>query len=183
MCTLNLAVLIRNSVPEQAAQMSRLARDAVSHCADCSACAGAMMPPCELYMTRAAFAQLERFLAGLDRQHSYYSVSNVAGLIREEKLDIPCDLKLTLFVGEGDQDVDQAPHMNVVPIPLLGLVRVLGVTLRQALHMSDACVRSCWTGIRRRTWRSCSSRCWAWCAPSITTRRWRGHTSVDTHTC
>ena len=88
-------------------------------------------------MTCAVFAQLERFLAGLDRQHSYYSVSHVAGLIREERLDIPCDLKLTLFVGEGDQDVDQAPHMNVVPIPLLGLVRFL----RRDLSADPACAR------------------------------------------
>ena len=70
-------------------------------------------------------AQLERFLAGLDRQHSYYSVSHIAGLIKAEKIDIPCDLKLTLFIAEGEQDVNHAPHVRVVPIPLLGSVRML----------------------------------------------------------
>ena len=67
-------------------------------------------------------AQLEQFLAGLDREHSYYSVSHIAGLIRAEKIDIPCDLKLTLFVAEGEQDIDQVPHVKIVPIPLFGSV-------------------------------------------------------------
>ena len=69
-------------------------------------------------------AQLERFLAGLDRRHSYYSVSHIAGLIKAEKIDVPCDVKLTLFIGEGDHDTDFAPHLKVVPIPLLGSVRL-----------------------------------------------------------
>ena len=67
----------------------------------------------------ASVAQLERFLVALDRRHSYYSVTQFAGLILAEKIDIPCDLKLTLFAGGGDQDKQFAPHLTVYPIPLL----------------------------------------------------------------
>ena len=60
---------------------------------------------------------------GLDKRHSYYSVTQFAGLILAENIDIPCDLKLTLFAGGGDQDKEVAPHLNVLPIPLLAGVR------------------------------------------------------------
>ncbi len=50
-------------------------------------------------------------------------MTQFAGLILAEKIDIPCDLKLTLFAGGGDQDKEWAPHLGVVPIPLLAGVR------------------------------------------------------------
>ena len=59
----------------------------------------------------------------MDRQHSYYSVSHIAGLIKAERIDIPCDLKLTLFIAEGEQDTVHAPHLRIVPIPLLSSAR------------------------------------------------------------
>ena len=63
--------------------------------------------------------QVEAVLQGLDRRRSYFSVVQFAGLIREEQLAIPCDLKLTLFVGGGTEDLQQAPQLSLLPIPLL----------------------------------------------------------------
>ena len=50
-------------------------------------------------------------------------MTQFAGLILAENIDIPCDLKLTLFAGGGDQDKEFAPHLTVQPIPLLAGVR------------------------------------------------------------
>ena len=80
-------------------------------------------------------AQLERFLVGLDRRHTYYSVTQFAGLILAEKIDIPCDLKLTLFAGGGDQDKQFAPHLTVHPIPLLA-----GVSSARTAALRHRCV-------------------------------------------
>ena len=41
---------------------------------------------------------------------------------RVEQLHIPCDLKLTLFIGGGVEDGAQAPHLTFIPIPLLSKV-------------------------------------------------------------
>lgn len=68
-------------------------------------------------------AQIERLLAGLDRGRSYFSVVHFAGLLAKEQVDIPCDLKLTLFMGGGPEDALWAPHITYVPIPLLLKVR------------------------------------------------------------
>ena len=68
-------------------------------------------------------SQLERVLTKLDKRHTYFTVTQFAGLILAERIDIPCDLKLTLFAGGGDQDKEWAPHLGVVPIPLLAGVR------------------------------------------------------------
>ena len=67
--------------------------------------------------------QIEGVLAGLDRQRSYFSVVHFAGLLAKEQIVIPCDLKLTLFVGGGPEDSLWAPHVTYVPIPLLLKVR------------------------------------------------------------
>jgi hypothetical protein len=68
--------------------------------------------------------QIEGVLAALDRQRSYFSVVHFAGLLAKEQVAIPCDLKLTLFVGGGPEDSLWAPHVTYVPIPLLLKVRL-----------------------------------------------------------
>ena len=62
---------------------------------------------------------MERVLLALDKRHTYFTVTQFAGLILAERIDVPCDLKLTLFAGGGDQDREWAPQLGVVPIPLL----------------------------------------------------------------
>lgn len=42
-----------------------------------------------------------------------------AGLLAKEQVAIPCDLKLTLFLGGGPDDAAWAPHVSYIPIPLL----------------------------------------------------------------
>lgn len=61
--------------------------------------------------------------AQLDRSRSYFSVVHFAGLLAKEAIEVPCDLKLTLFVGGGLEDQPWAPHVNYIPIPLLLKVR------------------------------------------------------------
>ena len=41
---------------------------------------------------------------------------------RVEQLRVPCDIKLTLFIGGGIEDGAQAPHLTFIPIPLLSKV-------------------------------------------------------------
>jgi hypothetical protein len=41
---------------------------------------------------------------------------------RVQQLAVPCDLKLTMFIGGGVEDGAQAPHLSFVPIPLLSKV-------------------------------------------------------------
>ena len=65
---------------------------------------------------------MEDLLQWLDKGYSYFSVVQFAGLIRVEQIHIPCDLKLTLFIGGGIEDNAQAPHLRFVPMPLLSKV-------------------------------------------------------------
>lgn len=58
-------------------------------------------------------------LGRLDKRRSYFTVQQFAGLMSKEGVSIPCDLKLTIFVGGGPDDRPFAPHVTFVPIPLL----------------------------------------------------------------
>lgn len=66
--------------------------------------------------------QVEGLLGWLDKRYSYFSIVQFAGLIRVERIHIPCDLKLTLFIGGGIEDNAHAPHLQFVPMPLLSKV-------------------------------------------------------------
>lgn len=66
--------------------------------------------------------QVEGLLGWLDKRYSYFSIVQFAGLIRVERIHIPCDLKLQLFVGGGAEDSAQAPHLKLLPMPLLSKV-------------------------------------------------------------
>lgn len=77
---------------------------------------------------------MEALLNGLDKRRSYFSVVHFAGLIAKEQVAIPCDLKLTLFIGGGPEDNVWAPHVNYVPIPLLLKVRVFWGGSHQSIH-------------------------------------------------
>ena len=56
---------------------------------------------------------------------------------RVQQLAVPCDLKLTMFVGGGVEDGAQAPHLSFVPIPLLSKVRCCRVLARS--HRCSNC--------------------------------------------
>ena len=77
---------------------------------------------------------------GLDKRHSYYTVTQFAGLILAEKVDVPCDMKLTLFAGGGDQDREWAAHLNVLPIPLLAGVSAVPCDRRRSPCCQVCCI-------------------------------------------
>ena len=66
--------------------------------------------------------QVTALLDWLDKGRSYFSVQQFAGLLAAERPGVPCDLKLTMFVGGGPEDGAYAPHVTFVPIPLLSKV-------------------------------------------------------------
>ena len=69
--------------------------------------------------------QVEGLMGWLDKRYSYFSVVQFAGLIRVERIHVPCDLKLTLFIGGGIEDNAQAPHLRLLPMPLLSKASAL----------------------------------------------------------
>lgn len=79
----------------------------------------ARVPPFQPDEVQRAKEEVTALLAGLDKTRSYFSVQQFAGLLAKEGVAVPCDLKLTIFVGGGPDDEVFAPHVNFVPIPLL----------------------------------------------------------------
>jgi len=87
--------------------------------------------------------QVEELLESLDRGRSYFSVVHFAGLLEKERIAVPCDLKLTLFVGGGPDDAAWAPHVKYLPIPLLLKARgdLTLQTLINEVHIIESAFR------------------------------------------
>jgi hypothetical protein len=73
-------------------------------------------------LSRGSREQVAAVLGRLDKRRSYFTVQQFAGVMSKEGVSIPCDLKLTIFVGGGPDDRPFAPHVTFVPIPLLSKV-------------------------------------------------------------
>ncbi len=84
--------------------------------------------------------QVTALLEWLDKGRSYFSVQQFAGLLAAERPGVPCDLKLTMFVGGGPEDSAYAPHVTFVPIPLLSKVSPRpGLALRGCAVCGASC--------------------------------------------